>query len=602
MSYVNSTPPSFSSNQKKIVYADDFSCGVVLGGNGKSGAFKKLVNLKCTNNGELCTREVQKKIECETQITGTFHSHTKMPFYGKTVIHAGTSIYSVDAAKNEINLLWDDIADSNSIMVEFLSKLYIYCEYHIFCVDKNFCVTEEQPYAPLVYTKGRIGMSLFQGERDKSVELNLLAPRISVAFNPGITNNWYCSLPVNCDLSREVKVTNAGVEIAKSKYTVKENRVTFNDELDIEKDNDLVITYYTLETEKLGFPDAFSKLTLATAYGGSVISGTRIFATGNPDEPGKYYLSELMDPLRFDQSSYEILGNGSEDITGFARQYGYLIIFTKKSVLRMNYSLTSDGAEFSVKELNNIIGCDCPMTICQIDNRVVFANSKGGVYIIDSTENFDEQNIKPLSGNISRGDGLGLLENTAEDMKNGCAFDFDRKYYLCVGEKMYVWDYNKKTYSDNGNYSSAQSKLVWYIYTDIYAECIFESGNSLCAYSSDADKGVSVFCEGDGNEVYVFADLKSDEYDFSNPYDLKRVMQMRFEVENCIDPQVTLKVYADGQEYYRCTLSKLMRNGERYEVGAHLPYKKLRRFAYGLEFHGKMTIKSAAMIWSSAAR
>ena len=88
----------------------------------------------------------------------------------------------------------------------------------------------------------------------------------------------------------------------------------------VENDNDIVVSFYLKNPKELGYDNCFDSMTLGTSYGGNVVSGTRIFVTGSPEYPGRYYISSLLDPLRFDEDNFEIIGTGSDMITGFERQ------------------------------------------------------------------------------------------------------------------------------------------------------------------------------------------------------------------------------------------------------------------------------------------
>lgn len=601
MSYVDIDAPSYSSHALKKLFTDSFSGGVRLDNTqafSSDGAFCGLVNMRNTVKG-LCTRNGQKKFDGDIQISGTLHSFTKHAFYSKTVIHAGSGLYTVDAENGEISEIFSSMPDKNSFMVEFGAKLYIYSDLLVFSVDKDFNAKEEYPDAPIFYHNYPSYSSTSQIYKVSDAVFNLLSPRISISYKCQ-DETFVCHFPIKCDMSRKIEIRNKDVLLSEDEYTIKEKYILLNKSVVVENDNDIVVSFYPEDPGAIGFVDIFSKLTLGISYGGSVISGTRVFATGNPDEPGKYYISELLNPLCFKADNYEILGNGSEAITGFERQYGYLMIFTENSVLRMSYTLADSEPVFSVKEINSQIGCDCPGTIELIDNRVVFANSHFGVYIIDSTENYDEQNIKPISANINTGSGMGLLDLGSEKLKKACSIDFGRSYCLSVDDKIYIWDYNERAYSDSGNYSASQKKLVWYIYDGISADCLFEGAGELCAYCSDAEKGVSVFRKGEGDfGQNISSWLEIGSIDFSQPTEQKKVCAVRLEFSGEVKEPVILTTFADGEKYFKCSLGVVRKGEKSCELGAHLPNKKLKRFGMKLEFCGQVSLKSITLEWKN---
>ena len=588
MSYIDTSPPSFSSNTLKRAYAGDFCAGVSFCDDGRfsdDATSPMSVNLQ-SKNGRICSFGAQTKLESETVVSGTFHSMTKYAFCSKNIIHAGSRLYCVEASNAQISEIFSSMPDKPSFAVNFLSKVYFYCDCRVFSVDKNFTAKEEYAYAPLMFKDCLAGIN--SGTRVDGAKLNMLSPRISASYRIGELRS--CIFPVPCDTSRKIEVFNKGELVDGSNYSVTETYVLLDKSVTVENDNDIVVSFYLKNPEKFGYDGCFKDMTLATSYGGNAVSGTRIFVSGTPEYPGRYYISSLLDPLRFDEDSFEIIGTGSDIITGFERQYGYLMIFTERSVLRMSYTMSGAEAVFSVKELNSSLGCDCPGSIELIDNRIVFLNSKSGVYIIDTTENFDEQNIKPLSRNIAHGKGCGLLDMSAEVLKKASSCDFDRKYYLCAGGKMYVWDYGEKAYSDNGGYGEAQKRLIWYYADKVYADCLFECAGKLCAYSSDSQKGVSVFSDnGESFGQKINVSFCSGDIDFSYPTDEKNVETVIFELDECKEP-IEFTAYADGERYYSGRLIKLCSG--RFGYGIRLPYSRLLKFGFEIKTKGKFVLKS----------
>ena len=588
MSYIDTSPPSFSSNSLKTAYAGNFSSGVSFCDDDRFSAdatSPMSVNLR-SKNGRICNFGSQTKLESEIFVSGTFHSMTKYAFCSKNIIHAGTKLYSVDATNAQISEIYSSMPDKPSFAVNFLSKVYFYCGCRVFSADKDFAVKEELAYAPLMYKDCLAGIK--SGIKIEGAKLNMLSPRISASYRFNELRS--CIFPLSCDTSRKIEVFNKGVPVDENNYSVTESYVLLDNSVTVENDNDIVVSFYLKNPRELGYDNCFDSMTLGTSYGGNVVSGTRIFVTGSPEYPGRYYISSLLDPLRFDEDNFEIIGTGSDMITGFERQYGYLMIFTERSVLRMSYTMNGSDAVFSVKELNSSLGCDCPGSIELIDNRIVFLNSKSGVYIIDTTENFDEQNIKPISRNIAYGNGCGLLELSAGQLKKASSCDFDRKYYLCAGGKMYVWDYGEKAYSDNGGYGEAQKRLVWYYADKVFADCLFECAGKLCAYNSDSSKGISVFSEnGESFGQKICVRFCSGNIDFSYPADAKNVESVIFGLEESKE-QVEFTAFADGEKYYSGHLIKLPGTLSRY--GIKLPYSRLYTFGFEIKTKGKFTLKN----------
>ena len=200
-----------------------------------------------------------------------------------------------------------------------------------------------------------------------------------------------------------------------------------------------------------------------------------------------------------------------------------------------------------------------PGSVQLIDNRLVFANSVGGVYMIASTEGKAEENVKPLSGNVNgtslargllrddfdvdwtaageswtyetpysltaagdimakyqKGDKLRLVQNGAlkyyriagvnyadsnthiqlageaalqnapvtdicfsyDTPLRASSIDYDRKYWLCVGSRVYLWDYELTPYYGYADYEKAQKRLAWFLLDNIAAG-LWHGGRAL---------------------------------------------------------------------------------------------------------------------------
>ncbi len=588
MSYRASHIPSYSQSAKRKAYLESPTGGVrfdcdksILSGNQSPD----MINLT-SRKGILGVRDGQSSIFDGFSLEGSFHSITKQPFCEKTILHSGTKLYCIESTTDTPMVIYTGIPDSSSVFVEFASKLFIYCASLVFSVDKNINVTEETAYAPLIYT----GVSpetptiCTRTEND----INLVSPRIAVTYAQRTIRSY--KFPHACDISKPVRVTNDGVIIDSSLYTLSETGVIFASSPNVNKANDIRIEYSVKNPSDIGFEAILASCNIGISFGGTVVSGTRIFLTGNENHPGSYFISFLLNPLRFDKSSYEVIGNGSENITGLIKQYGYLIIFTSRSVSRMTYSFSDGETVFSVKELNCNIGCDVPKSIELIDNRVVFAHSKRGIFIIDSADDFGEQNIKPISGNINLGNTNALLCCNETDLKNAFSIDFDRKYLLCAGEKMYVWDYDAMNYSDSGNYAKAQGKLIWYIFDGIKAKVLFSLGTKLLSCGTGKDSEFAVFTN-DGKDfgTLIRSEFTSKALDFDVPYAKKDVSSLEITVGEAKPSDILAYFFGNGKQYYSADgkLSEKNKNGRRKW---RIPSQRHSRFAFKIVCDGLFSL------------
>lgn len=552
---------------------------------------KKLTNMDVLED-RISTRKGQKKIS-NAYFEGQVYSITKQPFFSNVIVHSGTKLYAFSLEDNSLRIINSEMPDKTSVFCEFLSKLYIYCDYRIFVLDENFALGEEYPESALMFDN--LSPSTAFGAAALSAPLNMIAPKITAAYGDVIptsdTKGYQYMLPRLADITRPVKVEADSKELDESLFTVTEKKLTIHFAADTTSNSSVRVTFYAKDPETIGFEDTLYGCKVCTAFGGNSSGGTRIFFTGNKDKKGYYYKSRVLDPLYVGSDEYEIFGDGCENVTSAIRMYGSLIVFTEKSVYRMTCNLTSGDVYYAVKELSCEAGCDCPGTVQLIDNRVVFANSKKGVFIVDSADDSGEHNIKPISGNILSGDGFGLLDNDINLIRNACSIDFGRRYMLLAGDRAYIWDYNKTSFAEYNNYSKAQERLCWYIYDGIYGDMLYEESGrliSLCRETGDFYE----FCD-EGNVSQTEFCIRSHDENFGSDFSQKLVTEIEITAAAEAAKDVKLVLYADGERYYERNL--LFADGKETLHKILLPSKKLYRFSYELCGKGNISLKAARL-------
>ncbi len=553
MAYIPYTyVPIGSSGAKKTVYTLPYN-GVKLSENEEitpEGFCRHLLNMDI-GNGRIGSRCPQGKHISDFYAEGIFHGGSKTEYFGNLVFHVGTRLYALNEKSKEPVLISESLPDKKSLMCNFMSKLYIYCDSRIFSLDKNLVFTEEMPTPVTLYKDVHAGISGSGTRLD--VPFNALAPRITVVYSENKVK--YYNLPCALDTSRPYEIYSNSKLVDNSTCTVTEDLITLPDLFLYGSDVVITVTYYLKNPEEEGFVRAIEGCNLVCDFGGKSSGGTRLFFTGNPDYEGRYYKSDFQDPLYCASDNFETIGDGSSNITALLKMYGNLMIFTENSVYKMSYTLNQDGAFFSTKQISDYVGCDCPDSLQLIDNRIVFLNSKKGVFIVDSTDDAGEHNIKPLSGNVQKGEEYGLMSIDAQSLKSASSADFDRKYMLFAGDRAYIWDYDKSAYYDSNSYSKAQSRLCWYIYDSLEGKSFCTLGGRLISFAQETD-GISL-CEYpvaeasanfegvlESGNIEVFADGKR-----------RFITGMGIRLSGCENCSIRLTFFADGEEYYSKTVS-----------------------------------------------
>ena len=140
------------------------------------------------------------------------------------------------------------------------------------------------------------------------------------------------------------------------------------------------------------------------------------------------------------------MDQNSDAITAAAKMGSELIIFKTHSIFAVGYEFDGEEVYHPVRECHSTIGCDMPGSVQLIDNRLVFASTRSGVYMLISTNNALENIVKPISANINR---LLMMENGLED---ACSCDYARCYWLKAGTHIYLWDYETTPYTGYADY------------------------------------------------------------------------------------------------------------------------------------------------------
>ncbi len=453
-------------------------------------------------NGMLRTRAGKKYIGTGIIPDGKLHSRSE-EFCGSYVFHIGDGIYAFDGT--DMRKLAGDVPDCGSFMISMNSELYIFFSaVRVFIVDKDFSARE------YVIGETRLMHNVkfnLDGAVFDDVPDNMIMFRVCVEYQARDAGISRYTLPTECDSSYPVIFTNIQTgNVTEVDFTVSGNTV------ELKGGKELYVPYRISYVPAKGSEyrnfDKIFGCTAVCTYGGNSSDGTRVFFSGNKDYPGHYFYSEFLSPLHIKKLSYDVLGDGNEEITAFAKQKGELIAFGKKGIYRLRYTFGEDtGPDFIINEISTGIGCDMPGSIQLVDNRLVFASSRLGVYIIVSSEYTDELSIRRISANVN---GVPMNGFLYEDGYEDCiSVDFQRRYMLVFPSgNAYIWDYGNSPYVVSADPLASEKRLVWYLFDGMYESSLFEmygrlygteereGGIGFAVFSDDADTdfGQSIMC------------------------------------------------------------------------------------------------------------
>lgn len=246
--------------------------------------------------------------------------------------------------------------------------------------------------------------------------------------------------------------------------------------------NNLTVTVYR-GAEADGERLTICRMTRCAWFGGDrsgLGGGTRLFLTGNPDKPGLVHWSGVETPLYFPEGNYAYIGEAGEAVTGFGKQGDLLVMYTPHRMAAAQYvaggeedysfaqsggvAVTGYMAHFPITQLNASIGCDCPDTVRLVNNRLVWADSTGRVYMLTSTSAYSERNVREISRNIRQ----ALAAHGPAALKRAIAGEYAGYYILLVESTLYLLDTQNSAFASFNYYASednARKALPWYIWT-----------------------------------------------------------------------------------------------------------------------------------------
>lgn len=237
--------------------------------------------------------------------------------------------------------------------------------------------------------------------------------------------------------------------------------------------------------------------------------GNRIFLSGNPDTRSLVYYCAPDNPAYFPEDAVIAVGEPTDPVTGFGRQFNILVILKEHSV----YSLAAAGeGGFSVSLVHSGNGCDMPGSVQRIGNVLVWANSREGLFLLHSTQIKDERTAAGISLNIGP-----LLREQGGSLQAACSADDGRNYYLFTGSRVFVWQYGDLE-AKNGQMNQEETRYrfaVWDLPAAVGAAFTFD-GAVMAAGAAGAVSRLDETA-GDDDGVWFDAGWRSKAFDCGAP-------------------------------------------------------------------------------------
>lgn len=239
------------------------------------------------------------------------------------------------------------------------------------------------------------------------------------------------------DASKTASATVAGQAV---EVTVSGNKATFATAPADDKGVDSVVITFCAAGE--GKRQSIEKCAICSVFGAG--NPTRVFVSGNADEPATDWHSGLYMPDYFPDTSYTRIGTQDTAILGYLKQYGAQIIVKEENdgqsgLFMRNAQIVNqtlaDGSEtestiFTISEGAQGIGAVAFGTVGEAGGYPVFLSGRGLMHPrTDSVTN--QQSLKNMSVNING----KLLGEELKDVRMTCAAD---KLILGVNGRVYI--------------------------------------------------------------------------------------------------------------------------------------------------------------------
>lgn len=430
------------------------------------------------------------------------HSMYKYTFKDTLFKHTGTKLYSQNSTST--SLIYSGLNDEQSKIFKFNEKLYLKQE-GVYIEWSTPTVTSVVPYIPNVILN-----RLPSGGGDLDEGYNRLGAGFKNSFNGDGSSVAYTLTDDDLDATEVVAVVDGVTLVENTDFTVNRTSgvVTFS-VAPSSGTNNVVITAYKTDQDDI---DSILNCLAVVPFGGQ--NDNRLFFGNNGT--GYYFwtgISNLgVDPTYFPIDNYNIVGLNDENITGFNKQQNSLMVIKEREVYAVDYSFDGTEGVFNSYPVSNKFGCDAPDTIQTVNNNTVWLSSEFGVCVIQSTNVGNQRNVFAISRNIDP----RLLQE--ENLTEASSIEFDGNYWLCVNDKIYLWDYFLAPYYDTGNPDDNAKRLSWWYFDNINAKAFASDVNDLYYIDRDTGKTVKFYTAYDSGQFYDFGEAYEGKYRY--PYRL----------------------------------------------------------------------------------
>jgi hypothetical protein len=408
-------------------------------------------------NGELGIRDGQNYLNAAEVVEPICYGAYDESYLGYYIKHCGTKLYKQDVAAGVSTAIFSGLNASKSSLFKFNGKIYLKQVGH-YVVWDGTAASEVVPYEPTVIIN-----RMPTGGGDANENYNRYGKCFKNAF---ITDGIAVAFTLT-DIGLDATQVTASIDGGNTWSLVEGTNLTVNRTTGVVTMSVAPATntnifrikaYKTVQTDIDGILNCLA----AMPFGGT--NDNRLFIGNNGT--GYFYYTGIttagVDATYFAYNNYNIVGLTDENITAFVKSFDVLTIHKESGeIYGETYSFDGTKGVFNTFPLASKGGCDCPNTIEVVNNNPVWLNSKMGVCVLAGTTVGSQRNVFQISRNI---DPRLLVE---PNLDKATAIEYGGKYWLCVNDKVYLWDYFSSPYYDTGNPEESAKRLSWWYFDSI---------------------------------------------------------------------------------------------------------------------------------------
>lgn len=448
----------------------------------------------------------------------------------------------------------------------------------IYMVDRDLTVSTPEPYIPTYYTEVSASGTI----KIKAEKPNLFCRYIDIIFEAESSSTRRIPADIAADASyiRIWDMTN-GLELSASGFTFDGTKIEISA---------LYSRSFRVRV-KLADSGTSSQLSYATlkALQAFVSRPEKVIPISLPSsrlaylsfggENGKWITVLKMDSA----SDFLYLSEDNiirkeypERIASIVEYSDGYLVFSAGAVKKLFITEDENGVPvFEIKNFKNDFGSDMPGSICGFDDKILFANSRGGVYYINKFGISEKDVSRHISRNIEQGEN-GFFSHTEVEYKAACAVCASGRYMLTVGDMTYIWDYTARLPSGTQSRED-EDKMIWTMCDAVCPSAYLPELSKKLYYTDRTTGALRCFSSDDSESDPIAIRVETAACDFGESAEKILIgLSVRYRAAE----NVTLRLLCDG-EFSPCEYV--------------LP-PQLRFGTVNLKIHSVRLVKCAAML------